>query len=99
MDEAIPQSLRSWILCLMGVLGTLFVICLATPFFAIIILPLALLYYFVQVSWLKTGLNWNQAKLRYLTSPFALLALLRSHFKAVASSGLGVPLSHLLTLW
>lgn len=53
MDEAIPQSLRSWILCLMGVLGTLFVICLATPFFAIIILPLSLLYYFVQVSWLK----------------------------------------------
>lgn len=50
VDEAIPQSLRSWILCLMGVVGTLFVICLATPFFAVIIIPLALLYYFVQVS-------------------------------------------------
>lgn len=50
VDEAIPQSLRSWILCLMGVVGTLFVICLATPFFTVIIIPLALLYYFVQVS-------------------------------------------------
>lgn len=50
VDEAIPQSLRSWILCLLGVLGTLFVICLATPFFAIIIIPLAVIYYFVQVS-------------------------------------------------
>lgn len=38
-------------------------------------------------------------RLPYLTSHFVLLALLRSHFKAAASSGLGVPLSHLLTLW
>ncbi|XP_038593401.1 canalicular multispecific organic anion transporter 1 [Micropterus salmoides] len=48
VDEAIPQSLRSWLMCLLGVLGTLFVICLATPFFTIIIIPLALVYYFVQ---------------------------------------------------
>lgn len=74
MDEAIPQSLRSWILCLMGVLGTLFVICLATPFFAIIILPLALLYYFVQVSRLKTGLNWNQAKTAIFDLPLCNLS-------------------------
>ena len=51
MDEAIPQSFRSWILCLLGVLGTLFVICLATPFFTILIVPLSVVYYFVQVSW------------------------------------------------
>lgn len=50
IDEAIPQSFRSWLLCLLGVLGTLFVICLATPFFTIIILPLAVIYFFVQVS-------------------------------------------------
>ncbi|XP_059215146.1 canalicular multispecific organic anion transporter 1 isoform X2 [Centropristis striata] len=48
VDEAIPQSLRSWLLCLLGVLGTLFVICLATPLFTILILPLAVVYYFVQ---------------------------------------------------
>ncbi|XP_070696945.1 ATP-binding cassette sub-family C member 2 [Pempheris klunzingeri] len=48
VDEAIPQSFRSWLLCLLGVLGTLFVICLATPFFTIIIIPLGLIYYFVQ---------------------------------------------------
>lgn len=50
IDEAIPQSFRSWLLCLLGVLGTLFVICLATPFFTIIIIPLAVVYFFVQVS-------------------------------------------------
>ena len=49
VDEAIPNSFRSWILCLLGVIGTLFVICLATPYFTIVIIPLAIVYYFVQV--------------------------------------------------
>ncbi|KAM8852537.1 ATP-binding cassette sub-family C member 2 isoform 1-T1 [Synchiropus picturatus] len=55
VDEAIPNSFRSWILCLLGVLGTLFVICLATPFFTIIIIPLALIYYFVQRFYIATS--------------------------------------------
>ncbi|XP_041645026.1 canalicular multispecific organic anion transporter 1 [Cheilinus undulatus] len=55
VDEAIPQSFRSWILCLLGVLGTLFVICLATPFFTIIIIPLALVYFFVQRFYVATS--------------------------------------------
>ncbi|XP_078129230.1 ATP-binding cassette sub-family C member 2 [Sander vitreus] len=55
VDEAIPQSFRSWLLCLLGVLGTLFVICLATPLFTILILPLALVYYFVQRFYVATS--------------------------------------------
>uniref|UniRef100_A0A3B3TUD5 Canalicular multispecific organic anion transporter 1-like n=1 Tax=Poecilia latipinna TaxID=48699 RepID=A0A3B3TUD5_9TELE len=55
VDEAIPQSFRSWILCLLGVLGTLFVICLATPFFTIIIVPLAVIYFFVQRFYVATS--------------------------------------------
>ncbi|XP_074501872.1 ATP-binding cassette sub-family C member 2 [Sebastes fasciatus] len=55
VDEAIPNSFRSWLLCLLGVLGTLFVICLATPFFTILILPLALVYYFVQRFYVATS--------------------------------------------
>ncbi|GLD66489.1 canalicular multispecific organic anion transporter 1, partial [Lates japonicus] len=55
VDEAIPQSFRSWVLCLLGVLGTLFVICLATPFFTIVIVPLALVYYFVQRFYVATS--------------------------------------------
>uniref|UniRef100_A0A3B4B9M5 ATP-binding cassette, sub-family C (CFTR/MRP), member 2 n=1 Tax=Periophthalmus magnuspinnatus TaxID=409849 RepID=A0A3B4B9M5_9GOBI len=50
VDEAIPQSFRSWILCFLGVFGTIFVICLATPFFTIIIVPLAVIYYFFYVA-------------------------------------------------
>ncbi|XP_044069110.1 canalicular multispecific organic anion transporter 1 isoform X2 [Siniperca chuatsi] len=55
VDEAIPQSFRSWLLCLLGVVGTLFVICLATPFFTIIIIPLVLVYYFVQCFYVATS--------------------------------------------
>ncbi|XP_035982452.1 canalicular multispecific organic anion transporter 1 [Fundulus heteroclitus] len=55
VDETIPQSFRSWILCLLGVLGTLFVICLATPFFTIIIIPLAVIYFFVQRFYVATS--------------------------------------------
>lgn len=50
MDEMIPMSFRSWILCLLGVLGTLFVICLATPIFTAVVVPMAVVYYFVQVT-------------------------------------------------
>ncbi|KAM9726615.1 ATP-binding cassette sub-family C member 2 [Menidia menidia] len=55
IDEAIPQSFRSWLLCLLGVIGTLFVICLATPFFTIIIIPLAVIYFFVQRFYVATS--------------------------------------------
>ncbi|KAK7930845.1 hypothetical protein WMY93_007240 [Mugilogobius chulae] len=55
VDEAIPQSVRSWILCFLGVLGTIFVICLATPFFTVVIIPLAVIYYFVQRFYVATS--------------------------------------------
>lgn len=55
VDEAIPQSIRSWLMCLLGVLATLFVICLATPLFIIIIIPLAVVYYFVQRFYVATS--------------------------------------------
>uniref|UniRef100_A0A8B9RB37 ABC transmembrane type-1 domain-containing protein n=1 Tax=Astyanax mexicanus TaxID=7994 RepID=A0A8B9RB37_ASTMX len=55
VDEMIPMSFRSWVLCLLGVLGTLFVICLATPIFTAIIVPLAVVYYFVQRFYVATS--------------------------------------------
>ncbi|XP_072281284.1 ATP-binding cassette sub-family C member 2 [Pyxicephalus adspersus] len=55
VDETIPMSFRSWISCVLGVIGTLFVICLATPIFAAIIVPLAIFYYFVQRFYVTTS--------------------------------------------
>uniref|UniRef100_H3AIJ4 ATP binding cassette subfamily C member 2 n=1 Tax=Latimeria chalumnae TaxID=7897 RepID=H3AIJ4_LATCH len=48
VDEAIPMSFRNWLSCFLGVLGTLFVICLATPIFTAVVVPLAIFYFFVQ---------------------------------------------------
>ncbi|XP_030626406.1 canalicular multispecific organic anion transporter 1 isoform X1 [Chanos chanos] len=55
VDEMIPMSFRSWILCLLGVLGTLFVISLATPLFIAVIVPLAVIYFFVQRFYVATS--------------------------------------------
>ncbi|XP_063348284.1 ATP-binding cassette sub-family C member 2-like [Pelmatolapia mariae] len=60
IDEAIPVSLRTCLLYLLGVLGTIFVICLATPFFAIVIIPLALIYFFVQHFYIATSRQLRQ---------------------------------------
>lgn len=55
VDETIPMSFRSWIACFLGVIGTLFIICLATPIFAAVIVPLAIFYYFVQRFYVTTS--------------------------------------------
>ncbi|XP_024152521.1 canalicular multispecific organic anion transporter 1 isoform X2 [Oryzias melastigma] len=55
IDEAIPHSFRSWLLSLLAVLGTLFVISLAIPFFTIVIIPLAVIYFFVQRFYVATS--------------------------------------------
>ncbi|XP_038678143.1 canalicular multispecific organic anion transporter 1 [Scyliorhinus canicula] len=55
IDETIPMSFRGVLACFFGVIGTLFVICLATPYFTIVIVPLAVLYYFIQTFYIVTS--------------------------------------------
>ncbi|XP_061492311.1 ATP-binding cassette sub-family C member 2 isoform X2 [Rhineura floridana] len=55
VDETLPMSFRSWLNCLLGIFSTLLIICLATPYFAIVILPLGLLYYFIQQFYVATS--------------------------------------------
>uniref|UniRef100_A0A8C3UVV5 ABC-type glutathione-S-conjugate transporter n=1 Tax=Catharus ustulatus TaxID=91951 RepID=A0A8C3UVV5_CATUS len=55
VDETIPMSFRSWLSCFMGIISTLVVICLATPFFAIVIVPLGIFYYFVLRFYISTS--------------------------------------------
>ncbi|XP_067858105.1 canalicular multispecific organic anion transporter 1 [Heptranchias perlo] len=55
IDEAIPMMLRTWLACFFGVISTLFVICLATPYFTIVVVPLAVLYYFIQRFYVTTS--------------------------------------------
>ncbi|KFQ48159.1 Canalicular multispecific organic anion transporter 1, partial [Nestor notabilis] len=55
IDETIPMSFRSWLSCLMGIISTLLMITLATPFFAVIIIPLSIFYYFVLRFYVSTS--------------------------------------------
>uniref|UniRef100_A0A8C5PJK7 Canalicular multispecific organic anion transporter 1 n=1 Tax=Leptobrachium leishanense TaxID=445787 RepID=A0A8C5PJK7_9ANUR len=55
VDETIPMSFRSWVACALGVISTLLMICLATPIFAAVIVPLAIFYYFVQRFYVSTS--------------------------------------------
>ncbi|NXE33592.1 MRP2 protein, partial [Ptilorrhoa leucosticta] len=55
VDETIPMSFRSWLSCFMGIISTLIVICLATPFFAVVIVPLSVFYYFVLRFYVSTS--------------------------------------------
>nr|KAF6321957.1 ATP binding cassette subfamily C member 2 [Pipistrellus kuhlii] len=55
VDDTLPMSLRSWILCFLGIVSTLFMICLATPAFIIIIIPLGIIYVSVQIFYVATS--------------------------------------------
>ncbi|NXE58738.1 MRP2 protein, partial [Calcarius ornatus] len=55
VDETIPMSFRTWIGCFMAIISTLIVICLATPFFAIVIIPLSIFYCFVLRFYIATS--------------------------------------------
>ena len=49
IDELIPQSLNLFISNSFTVISTIFVISFATPLFMVVILPLAIIYFLVQV--------------------------------------------------
>lgn len=55
VDDLLPQTFRSWTMCFFGIVGTLVMICMATPVFAIIIIPLSILYISVQVFYVATS--------------------------------------------
>lgn len=50
IDEMIPRALRSFLMTFFQCFGTLVVIAVASPWFLIAVIPLLLLYGFIQVS-------------------------------------------------
>ena len=50
IDEVIPVTLRDFLFALFSVLSTVIVVMVATPTFGIVILPLGVFYFLVQVS-------------------------------------------------
>ncbi|XP_073096660.1 ATP-binding cassette sub-family C member 2 [Manis javanica] len=55
VDDTLPMSLRSWVLCFLGIISTLVMICMAAPVFILIILPLTIVYVSVQILYMATS--------------------------------------------
>ncbi|XP_074855480.1 ATP-binding cassette sub-family C member 2 isoform X2 [Carettochelys insculpta] len=55
VDEAIPMSFRMWLNCFIAIICTLLLICLATPYFAIVIIPLGIAYFFLLRFYVSTS--------------------------------------------
>ncbi|XP_070415544.1 ATP-binding cassette sub-family C member 2 isoform X1 [Equus przewalskii] len=55
VDDTLPMSLRSWILCFLGIISVLVMICMATPIFVVIIIPLGIVYVAVQIFYVATS--------------------------------------------
>ena len=54
IDNTLPGTLRSWIFTATGVLTTVFIIIYGFPLFAAVVVPLGLLYYFIQRFYIPT---------------------------------------------
>ncbi|XP_011906852.1 PREDICTED: canalicular multispecific organic anion transporter 1 isoform X2 [Cercocebus atys] len=55
VDDTLPQSMRSWVTCFLGIISTLVMICMATPVFTIIVIPLGIIYVSVQIFYVSTS--------------------------------------------
>ncbi|XP_004625600.2 canalicular multispecific organic anion transporter 1 [Octodon degus] len=55
VDETLPQTLRSWLMCFLGIISTIVMICMATPVFIVIVIPLGILYVAIQVFYVATS--------------------------------------------
>lgn len=55
IDELLPQTIRMWLSCFFSVLATLIVIIYSTPWFAVVIIPIGILYYFAQKFYVATS--------------------------------------------
>jgi len=50
IDTQLPRSLHSWVVCALSVMATIAVICYSTPMFLVVILPMSIIYFLVQVQ-------------------------------------------------
>lgn len=55
IDTTLPMTIRSWVQCLMNVLGAIFIISFEIPIFLAVILPIGLFYYFVQKFYIPSS--------------------------------------------
>ena len=93
IDEAIPTAISQFLYTLFVVLSTLLVIIIVTPTFAIVILPLGVFYFLVQVN-----SQCSKSFFLYIAIIMHTTAFLCGHLSSAEASGVYHSLSHLLSL-
>ena len=72
IDEVIPRSVRSFLFTSLRVISTLIVIIIATPTFAVVIVPLGIFYFLVQVFIINFGCCTSYNLLLYTLLHFSV---------------------------
>lgn len=55
IDNVLPMSIRFWMLMFFNVVAVIVVISYSTPIFLSVVLPMAIIYYFIQVFYVATS--------------------------------------------
>jgi len=55
VDKILPELFESWMISAFNVLATVIILCYAVPWFVIVAVPLAVIYYFAQVIYLTAS--------------------------------------------
>ena len=55
LESAIPQSLKSFLMTASGVVQVIIVVSIATPFFLVLLIPIAIFFIFLQRFYIPTS--------------------------------------------
>lgn len=55
VDNVLPMTMRMWILMFFNVVAVVFVISLSTPIFMTVVIPIGIIYYFIQKFYVSTS--------------------------------------------
>lgn len=55
IDTLLPETIQSWLVTFFGVVSTMIILCYSTPIFLVVVVPVFILYYFIQRYYIPTS--------------------------------------------
>lgn len=55
IDQIIPQNLEEFLTIFTSVIATIMIICISVPWFTVMVIPLAVIYYLIQILYIATS--------------------------------------------
>ncbi|KAK3750705.1 hypothetical protein QZH41_005748 [Actinostola sp. cb2023] len=114
IDDSLPFILNIFLAQAYGVAGTIAITCYGLPWFAVLLLPLVLIYYYIQNYYRRTSrtttvepqamaaAQWLNLRLQFLgvamVTGVAFIAVLEHHFGTVDPGLVGLAISYALSV-